>query len=174
MGVTIGLALLLLALLTLAWAARLRARTGLPWAPVTYQDTGGRTPEKPLVAQRYGLSGRPDYLISSRGRTIPVEVKPGRRAAAPYDSDLMQLAAYCLLVEETTGEAPPYGLLRYAERTFRLDYTPRVRDDLLVTLDTMREALDAPDCPRSHDQPQRCRACGFYQQCDEALVLDEE
>jgi CRISPR-associated exonuclease Cas4 len=174
MGITVGLALLLLALLTLLWAARLRASTGLPWAPVVYQDTGGHAPEQTLVSRRHGLSGRPDYLISSRGRMIPVEVKPGRRAAEPYDSDLMQLAAYCLLVEETTGVAPPYGLLRYAERTFRLDYTPRVRDELLDMLDTMREALDAPDCGRSHDQPQRCRACGFYEQCDEALVREED
>jgi CRISPR-associated exonuclease Cas4 len=173
MGVTIGLALLLLALLTFIWAARLRVRTGLPWAPVTYQDTGGRELEKPLVSRRFGLAGRPDYLIEGRAGTIPVEVKPGRAAPAPYDSDLMQLAAYCLLVEETTGRAPPYGLLRYAERTFRLDYTPRVRDELLLTLDEMRHALDAPDCPRSHDEARRCRACGFAEQCDESLA-DEE
>lgn len=174
MGVTVGLALLLLALLALVWAARLRARTGLPWAPVTYQDTAGHTPEKPLVARRFGLSGRPDYLITRRGHTIPVEVKPGRRAAAPYDSDLMQLAAYCLLVEETSGTPPPYGLLRYAERTFRLDYTPRVRDELLDVLDAMRVALEAPDCARSHEQPQRCQACGFYEQCDDALTPEED
>jgi CRISPR-associated exonuclease Cas4 len=174
MGVTIGLALLLLALFAFVWAVRLRARTGLPWVPVSYQDTGGHAPEKPLVARRLGLAGRPDYLLEQRGATIPVEVKPGRLAAAPYDSDLMQLAAYCVLVEETTGSAPPYGLLRYAEHTFRLDYTPRVRDELLATLDEMRGALALPDCPRSHDEARRCRACGFFQQCDEALGTDEE
>lgn len=174
MGMTLGLALLLIAILALAWAVRLRARTGLPWAPVSYQDTGGRAPEKPLVSRRLGLAGRPDYLISVRGRTIPVEVKPGRTAAAPYDSDLMQLAAYCVLVEETTGQPPPYGLLRYAGRTFRLDYTERVRDELLALLDEMRDALGATDCPRSHDEARRCRACGFSEQCDEALMSDEE
>jgi CRISPR-associated exonuclease Cas4 len=173
MGVTIGLALLLLALLALAGALRLRARTGLPWAPVSYQDTAGHAPQKPLVARRLGLVGRPDYLVELHGRTIPLEVKPGRRALAPYESDLMQLAAYCVLVEETTGHAPPYGLLRYAGQTFRLDYTPGVRADLLALLDEMRAALDAPDCQRSHDDAPRCRACGFFEQCDAALVADE-
>ena len=75
-------------------------------------DVGaGRELARPLYARRYGLTGKPDYLIERGGAQIPVEVKPGRRAQQPYDSDLMQLAAYCALVEETSGRAPPYGLL---------------------------------------------------------------
>jgi CRISPR-associated exonuclease Cas4 len=81
----------------------------------------------------------------------------------------MQLAAYCLLVEESTGQAPPYGLLRYADHTFRLAYTPAVRAELLALLDEMRDLLDAPDCARSHDEPRRCAGCGFAPVCDEAL-----
>jgi CRISPR-associated exonuclease Cas4 len=172
MGIPLGLALLMLALLAWVWSIRLRRRTGLPWAPVLYQDTSGRTLEKPLFARRIGLTGKPDYLLDLRGQTIPVEVKPGRRAPRPYESDLMQLAAYCLLIEETSGSAPPYGLLRYAEQTFRLDYTERVRTDLLALLDDMRADLGADDCARSHDDPRRCRSCGFLEQCDDALVAD--
>jgi CRISPR-associated exonuclease Cas4 len=173
MGVTVGLALLLLAVLLLIWGLRLRRSSGLPWAPVIAQDTRGRSLEKPLFARRIGLTGKPDYLLDVRGHTIPVEVKPGRRAPRPYESDLMQLAAYCLLVEETSGTAPPYGLLRYAERTFRLDYTHQVRAELLGLLDDMRAALSEPDCARSHDDPRRCRGCGFFEQCDEALEADQ-
>ena len=169
MGVTLGLPLLLLALLLLLWALRLRRTTGLPWAPVIYQDTGGRAPEKPLIARRLGLVGKPDYLLELRGRTIPVEVKPGRRAQRPYESDLMQLAAYCVLVEETSGVAPPYGLLRYAEQTFRLDYNEQTRSELLALLDEMRDELAQPDCDRSHDDPRRCGNCGFFEQCEQAL-----
>src|SRR5262245_42274602 len=174
MGVTVGLALLLLAALILILGLRLRRATGLPWAPVLAQDTYGRELNKPLFARRIGLTGKPDYLLDIRGSTIPVEVKPGRRAARPYESDLMQLAAYCLLIEETRGAAPPYGLLRYAERTFRLDYTPRVRDELLMLLDEMRDELAQPNCSRSHDDPRRCRGCGFFEQCDDALVDNGE
>jgi CRISPR-associated exonuclease Cas4 len=174
MGVTLGLALLLLAALVGMWALKLRRATGLPWAPVVYQDTAGRAVERPLMARRLGLVGKPDYLLEQRGRTIPVEVKPGRRAALPYESDLMQLAAYCVLVEETTGVAPPYGLLRYAERTFRLDYTEQTRETLLDLLDEMRDALDVEDCERSHDESGRCAGCGFFEQCDQAIETDEE
>jgi CRISPR-associated exonuclease Cas4 len=169
MAITVGLALILLALIALISALRLRAATGLPWAPVVYHDADAWTPERPLVARRLGLVGKPDYLIQMRGRLIPVEVKPGRNAAHPYESDLMQLAAYCVLIEETTGAAPPYGLLRYAERTFRLSYTARVREEVLTLLDEMRNALDN-DCDRSHDDPARCWGCGFLSQCDQAII----
>jgi CRISPR-associated exonuclease Cas4 len=169
MAITVGLALILLALIALIGALRLRAATGLPWAPVVYHDADAWTPERPLVARRLGLVGKPDYLIQMRGRLIPVEVKPGRNAAHPYESDLMQLAAYCVLIEETTGVAPPYGLLRYAERTFRLSYTTRVREEVLTLLDEMRNALDN-DCDRSHDDPARCWGCGFLSQCDQAII----
>lgn len=168
MAVTIGLALLLFALVFLVGAFRLRAASGLPWAPVVYYDTGAQSLERPLVARRIGLTGKPDYLIQRRGYLIPVEVKPGRHAARPYDSDLMQLAAYCLLVEESTGIAPPYGLLRYAGHTFRLSYTAQVREEVLELLEEMHTALDN-ECDRSHDDPARCRGCGFFTVCDQAL-----
>jgi len=172
MGLTVGLALLLVAALFWVWGLRLRRRTGLPWAPVIAQDTNGRALEKPLFARHIGLTGKPDYLLDIHGSTIPIEIKPGRRAARPYESDLMQLAAYCLLVEETSGAAPPYGLLRYAERTFRLNYTPQVRNELLALLDEMRATLQETDCARSHDDAWRCRGCGFFEQCEDALEAD--
>jgi CRISPR-associated exonuclease Cas4 len=163
--------LLLLAALLGWWALRLRRSTGLPWARIVASDTAaGRPLQKPLFAARYGLTGKPDYLLRQGIYSIPVEVKPGRSAAQPYQSDLMQLAAYCLLVEETSERAPPYGILRYANASFRLAYTPAVRADLLALLDEMRDLLDAADCARSHDEPARCCGCGFVAVCDEALV----
>lgn len=156
-------------LLLLAW--RLRRATGLPWARVRSSDTSGwRRSEQPLISRRYGLVGKPDYLLDTRGGLIPVEVKPSRRAAAPYESDLMQLAAYCLLIEDTTGRAPRYGLLRYAAQTFRLPYTPAVRAELLQLLAAMRADEVAAEVHRSHGQPARCRGCGFNGACDERLA----
>lgn len=165
-----ALLLLVLAVVSLLLALSLRRRSGLPWAPVAASDVGvGRRLERPLYAAAYGLTGKPDYLLEQGGRLVPVEVKPSRRADRPYAADLMQLAAYCLLVEATTGHAPPYGLLRYAEASFRLNYTAAVRNELLAILDEMRDLLEAADCPRSHDEPRRCAGCGFAAICDEAL-----
>ncbi len=170
MASTIAFLLLIIASILLALALHLRRKTGLPWLRVVASDAdAGRPLEKPLFAARYRLTGKPDYLLKRGAVTIPVEVKPARHATEPYESDLMQLAAYCLLVEETTGYAPPYGLLRYAETTFRLTYTPAVREKLLDILDEMQEALDAADCDRSHEEPPRCRGCGFADICEQSL-----
>ncbi|WP_245863088.1 CRISPR-associated protein Cas4 [Candidatus Viridilinea mediisalina] len=166
----LALVLIALALLLLTGAVLLRRRSGLPWARVHAEDVSAQhTPERPLYAQRYGLSGRPDYLIEQDGAMIPVEVKPSRRALAPYESDVMQLAAYCLLVEEHYGETPPYGLLRYADNTFRCPYTPAIRAQLLATIENMRELLEAEAVARSHNAPARCAGCGLRDECDEAL-----
>ncbi len=152
-------------------AVALRRSTGLPWRRVTYSDTQSwREPERPLVAHRYGLVGRPDYLIQTGRRVIPVEVKPTRRATEPYASDLMQLAAYCLLVEETMGIRPPYGVLSYAESTFQAPFDDQVRGTLLALLEEMRAADPRLTSGRSHQQAARCGGCGFVRQCGEALV----
>ena len=66
-----------------------------------------------------GLVGKPDYLVESAGQLIPVEVKSTRNSNAPYDAHIFQLAAYCLLVQRQLGKRPPYGILHYANRTYR-------------------------------------------------------
>ncbi len=162
--------LLIVAVLLLVAALRLRRASGLPWARIRIADTGSwRAADQPLMSYRYGLVGKPDYLLETRAGLIPVELKPSRRAKTPYAGDLMQLAAYCLLVEDATQQAPPYGLLRYATHTFRMPYTAAVRADLLALLDELRQDRDADEVARSHQQAARCRGCGFYTQCEDRL-----
>ncbi|MCP4489238.1 MAG: Dna2/Cas4 domain-containing protein, partial [Gammaproteobacteria bacterium] len=84
---------------------------------------------------------------------------------------VLQLAAYCLLVEETHGQRPSYGLIVYADdQAYEIDYTPALEDELLDVLDEMRFALDEGDAPRDHDQPARCQACGYRNACEQSLV----
>lgn len=163
----------LLALATALWlwwrASTARARSGLPRGEVVYADMAGWMRAKPLYAPRYRLAGKPDYLVRQGQELIPVEVKPHRRSAEPYEADILQLAAYCLLVEEDLGAPPACGLLRYAERTFRIPYEPHLRESLMATLQAMRSDLEQPDVPRSHEDPVRCRYCGVRQDCQQAL-----
>lgn len=160
----------LLSLLLLAAAFAVRRSTGVPWSRIVYSDTRAwQQVQEPLYARQYGLVGKPDYLVKRGKQVIPVEVKPGRRAATPYPSDLMQLAAYCLLVEETTGVRPPFGLLCYADATFKVPFDKRRRHDLIAIVHEM-QAADSWRAPaRSHNEISRCEACGFASQCSEAL-----
>jgi len=171
----VALALLLLLVgVVLLWLARhLRARSGLPVGRVVAADVGPwRRPGRPLFSRRYGLTGRPDYIVADGADLIPVEVKSARAPARPYASHVLQLAAYCLLVAETSGRRPPYGILRYADRTFRIPYTRELEEQLLEVLEAMRENLAAGDAPRRHRDPRRCAACGYREVCDEALIAD--
>lgn len=170
---------LLLALLggLLLWLGRRqRQRSGLPAGTVVYQDTEEmEAPERPLRSRRYGLVGRPDYLVQTRERgksfVVPVEVKSRRRPAQPYASHILQLAAYCLLVEDNFDAAPPYGLLRYADTTLQIPYTDELRRRVLEAADEIRQARRAPDVRRSHDEPRRCASCGYRSACgSEALT----
>ena len=148
-----------------------RQETGLPAGRVAYVDTGAWDRcERPLFSRRHRLTGRPDYLVRSQTGMIPVEVKSGASPQQPYRAHVLQLAAYCLLVEEQEGRAPAYGILKYRDRTFEIDYTPALRADLLGTLDAMRQALHTRDAARSHEEPGRCRGCGYRDRCDRRLA----
>ncbi len=162
--------LLALGLLLLWLTQRGHARSGLPPGRVIYTDTGGwNRLERPLFSREFLLTGKPDYLVADGDDVIPVEVKSRRAPAQPYPSHILQLAAYCLLVEECYRRRPPYGIIKYADRAFEVDYTPELEDELLATLDDMRADLAEDDAPRDHDEPARCQSCGYYQHCEQVI-----
>lgn len=167
----LALALFLLALIFFWQSNRQRKAAGLPGGRVIYTDTRawGKL-EKPLFYTALELTGKPDYLIQQNGQIIPVEVKSNRAPAAPYDSHIYQLAAYCLLVEKTYKKRPPYGIIHYKDRDFAVDYTPELEASLLDLLADMKRDEHRKDVPRSHEQAARCARCGFRKVCDQSLV----
>ncbi|HEX8230337.1 MAG TPA: CRISPR-associated protein Cas4 [Chloroflexia bacterium] len=170
----VGIALLALAVLALGYSARLRRESGLPSGGVVQSDTGaGGIPGKPLYSARYGLAGTPDYIVQTGRGLVPVEVKPGRTEDEPHESHLLQVLAYCLLLEETEGKRPPHGLLRYSNNTFQVDYNKETRAYLISVLAEMRHAARMSEVDRNHDSPARCRACGYRPLCDQSLWHNE-
>ncbi|MFQ5814397.1 MAG: CRISPR-associated protein Cas4 [Anaerolineae bacterium] len=159
-------------LLLLRRARRLHEQTGLPQGRVIYADTGAwNRCERPLFSCRYLLTGKPDYLVDDGGATIPVEVKSTSSPPSPYRSHVLQLAAYCLLVEEEYGQGPPpYGIIKYRDQTYAVEYTAQLRDQLLSALAEMRQHLTADDVAPSHANPNRCRSCGYREECEERLA----
>ncbi len=157
--------------LALLWLAKKQQRTaGLPEGRVIYADTRGWLPVKePLYDPNLGLTGRPDYLIQQGEQVIPVEVKSSHPPQKPYDSHIYQLAAYCLLVEHSFNARPPYGILHYPNRTYRIDFTRELEAAVLTVLEGMRTLDRLDQLHRSHDSPARCRGCGFRSVCDQRL-----
>ncbi len=167
-NLSIGLALLAAALLLLLFANSRRRAAGLPPGRIISRDTGcWRSVERPLYDPELGLTGKPDYVVESDGTLIPVEVKSGQAPRTPYNSHVHQLAAYCLLVERTTGRRPPYGILHYPGLDFVVDFTPALENATLDLISRLRSDGRLPDVPRSHDDPRRCTRCGFREACDQ-------
>ena len=179
------------ALVLLAVAAGVASRraargSGLPRGRMLYSDTGfavgkvaptvagedGERQERPLLSRRHGLVGRPDYVVRTAEGIVPVEVKSSRcpPGGEPYDSHVMQVAAYCLLAEDVLGERVPHGLIRYRDCDLKVEYTEELRGELLALLEEMREARRAEEVHRSHDEPRRCAGCSMREQCDESLA----
>ena len=148
------------------------AQTGLLALKIRYANVGTIYQQPSLISARYGLSGRPDYLVRVDDGVVPVELKSGRspRSGRPYKGHMLQLAAYCLLVEDVCQAFVPYGLLQYEDRCIRVEYTSSLRRDLLGTLQEMRTAKRGGELHINHNCPAKCRSCGCRAVCGEGLL----
>lgn len=173
-GLPLILVLGLLFLAALLWfrGRDMREESGLPAGNVIYTDTGTwRANSDVLHASHLRLVGKPDYLVEQNdGSIIPVEVKSSPAPDSPWEGQVLQLAAYCVLVETNYGVRPPYGILQYKDRAFAVDFTDDLEADLLDLLDEMRLTHNDPDPDPEHADRRRCAACGVRDACDRRLA----
>ncbi len=163
--------LILVLVLVIIWAIyRALTPRALP-GPVVAVDgsltsaTVGRVAT--MSSQVHGLVGRPDELRRSPdGRVVPVEVKSSRGPAPgrpPYFSHVLQLYAYCQIVEDRYGAAPPYGLLIYNDGTPRkVVWDGRARQELADWVVRFREPYGGEAIP----SVPKCRRCAYHDVCD--------
>ena len=79
---------------------------------------------KPFFSKRYRITGKPDYVIAKGNRNIPVEFKTGSHDE-PLKNHVLQLAAYCHLLEENYGAFVPYGILVYNSKfQYKIPFDP--------------------------------------------------
>ncbi len=174
---TIGLICLLLAaaLGILLWNERRFRRDrlleerqrvlGLPEGELVYEDADGQGDA--LSSSAYPLIGKPDYVVRLRdGRPVPVELKLNvRDATAPYNNHQVQVAAYCLILEDYFERAPTHGILRYADREFIVEYTPAMRRKVIRLLGQMAQCSADEPPPLAKQRVAKCRACVFQPIC---------
>jgi CRISPR-associated exonuclease Cas4 len=124
-----------------------------------------------LVSDAHGLVGKPDYILERDGELVPVERKSRKLSAAgAYEGEILQLSAYCLLVEEHFAGPVRIGRLRYQNRSVDVPFDDRLRAKLHDALRALREADRLEEVPRCHSSSGRCRACGFRDSCRESLA----
>jgi CRISPR-associated exonuclease Cas4 len=149
-----------------ARAIRERHRAlGLPEGKLVYEDADGQG--EPLSSVGFPLIGKPDYVVEAPdGRPIPVELKlTVEGVAAPYSNHVVQVAAYCLILEDYFVQGPTHGILRYADREFTIEYTPALRKKVIKLLSLMQQCSEQSPPTLKTQKVAKCRACAFQAMC---------
>jgi len=150
------------------WIVREKEKFGIPQGKITYTDLN--KPAESLFSARLGLVGRPDYIVEISSKHIPVEVKSGK-TRGPYRNHVLQLATYCLLIEEIYNQTVPFGILTYSSgQQFTIPFTAVLREDITKTLNEMRMQLASKSAERNHDVAARCKFCSFRKFCNRRIA----
>ena len=145
-----------------------KKRLGIPKGHITYTDLD--KPSKALFSRRFMIAGKPDYIVETSDGLIPVEVKSGF-VRKPYNSHILQLAAYCLLMEDIYDAPVPYGIIVYEDgRQHKINYDYELRSALKDTIKEIRNNLRMGRLERNHDSIKKCAACGYRYACKERLI----
>ncbi len=157
-----ALFLLLYSALSSGKAKEIKTKYRIPEGKITYTDLD--KPAKALYSRRFNLAGKPDYIVKRGDEYIPVEVK-NTNAGRPYDSHIMQLASYCLLLEDS-GKKVPFGLLAYNNGQFKISFDENLRNRVKGTMETIRSEIRSGKVERNHNQPNRCINCSLRKFCE--------
>lgn len=123
-----------------------------------------------MFSNYYKITGKPDYIIKKNGKYIPVEVKTGRYNT-PQKNHVLQLAAYCQLVEETYNSFVPYGILVYNKsEQYKITFNPLLRFELEKSIKNMKYILKNGLPLRNHNDQNRCRNCSMRAYCKIKLI----
>ena len=138
---------------------------GLPAGELVYEDADGQGTL--LLSDQYPLAGKPDYVVRLEDRRlVPVELKLStQNVTTPYSNHVIQLAAYCLILEDYSERPPTHGILRYADREFTIDYTPSLRKKVIRLLGEMAHCNEQQVPSLQKQRPAKCRACAFQAMC---------
>jgi CRISPR-associated exonuclease Cas4 len=174
---TIGLGLLLLtiALLILVRNERKYQRQrlveerrrvlGLPAGDLVYEDADGQG--EVLYSDTFPLVGKPDYIVKlPDGLLVPIELKLSvQNATTAHSNHMIQVAAYCLILEEYSEVPPTHGILRYADRDFTIEYTTTLRKKVIRLLSEMEGCNEKQRPQLARQKVTKCRACTFKPIC---------
>jgi CRISPR-associated exonuclease Cas4 len=145
------------------WALLRRAHDRRHGDLIASDRPGAR--DVPIASEEHRIVGRPDAIRRlPDGREIPIEIKrrPTPRGG-PMRSHRVQVAAYCLVIESSTGRAPPYGVLRYSDGgEFRIPWDTAARAELL----SLRAAMGRPYRGEATPSEARCARCPWRPGCD--------
>jgi CRISPR-associated exonuclease Cas4 len=165
----LAIVLILVAAVLFFTRQRHRRRAALPTTATLIEADNLERPCPVLVSTRYGLKGKPDAILQTPAGLIPIERKHSRPPASPHFPDIIQAAAYCLLLEDAYRQTPPFMRIQYRDTFFDVPFTNERRNQVLAAAQRLRAIAPGALCNRSHQIPAKCRSCGHRHNCTQAL-----
>ncbi len=118
-----------------------------------------------LESARLGLKGKIDVLELENERVVPIERKRAE-SGQYYRSDEVQLAGYCLLLEEHLGEPIREGAvyLYETDQRMHIPITEDHREAVREQVEAM-QSMATDSVPPFTDNPKKCEACSAREYC---------
>ncbi|MEK5394034.1 Dna2/Cas4 domain-containing protein [Margalitia sp. FSL K6-0131] len=129
-----------------------------------YKDDGK---SQLLVSDTLQIDGKPDYIYRQWfGHLMPVELKKKKSFQNnPYLGDVMQIAAYFVLIEENFHKKPKYGILQYENKKFYIRNTKKLKRKLERILQQMILLQETERLKGFKKNLDKCRTCGHKKIC---------
>ena len=121
-----------------------------------------------MFSPRLYLTGKPDYIVKNNKTYLPIEIKSGQYHH-PQFHHILQLAAYCALIEDSYNTFVPQGVLVYPTGQHMIQFTPSLRFQLEKILQEMKANTRHHQVTRNHNTREKCKACSLQQYCPDKL-----
>ncbi len=129
-----------------------------------------------LESEELGLKGKIDILDLQSDQVVPVERKRAE-SGDYYKSDELQLAGYCMLLEEHLDEPVRQGAIYLYETDQRMHIpiTESHREAVREQIE-MIQSMTVNSIPPLTDNPKKCEACSARTYCmpKETAILEPE
>ena len=129
-----------------------------------------------LESEELGLKGKIDVLDMDGARAVPVERKRAE-SGQYYRSDKVQLAGYCMLLEEHLDEPVREGAiyLYKTDQRLHVTITEDHRESVKKQIEEIR-SMSPDEVPPLTDNPSKCEKCSTREYCmpEETARLEPE
>lgn len=136
---------------------------------------GGWTKEMYLRSEKHGLHGKIDVL-EDNDELVPIEYKRSE-SGSYFESDELQLAAYCMLLEENSTGTVNTGYIytRSNDRRHVVRVTQWHREQIEKIVSII-QGMSIDDIPPLTNNPSKCDACSTRDYCmpQETLALEPD
>jgi len=140
---------------------------------------GGWIRELYLKSEKLGIHGKIDVLESKNIKSVGTTLTPieRKRGLSYHDNDEVQLAAYCMLLEDYLGEPVRMGYLYLfgTNERYAITITDWHREKVLQVVQAIRN-MTLDNIPDFIDNPNKCEKCSTVQYClpEETKMLEKE